>query len=149
MKNTTTDIVGTAVALANIGNQGTVEREGLRLLNLIQGERASIRQCDARIEEHRQTLKEIGDNSITIEGIMGDVELPNDGNPNTATILAVIARANKDAQEAVNVTSTNLVNDISAEERNIAAARKRITELREKLSKLAADSVTVKEVMGS
>jgi len=142
-------IVANAVKLTNESNQSAVERDGQRLISLILGEQASIKSCNGRIAEHQKAIRAIADASITISSVMGDVDLPSDGNPNTETILKSIAKANKDAQDQVAIASTNLVGSITAEQKNIEAANKRISEYREKLLKLSAEAVSVRDVAGN
>jgi predicted nucleic acid-binding Zn-ribbon protein len=142
-------IVNEAVKLTNESNQKQVVAQATMLIGKIQAEQASIRSEEKRIAGFQEQVSEIADASITISSVMGDVDLPNDGNPNTATILAAIAEANKKAQETVKIASTNLVADITAAQRNIAACNERISKLREQLTELSAASVTVSGVMGS
>jgi len=142
------NIINNAVKLTNEANQASVEREAQRLIGLILGERASIKQFEGRIGESQKQLKAIADNAVTVGSIMGDVRLPDDANPNVQTILAAIAKVNKSNQDAVAIQSTNLIGDITREQNNIEAASKRIAEHQEKLVKLSAEAVTVGQVVG-
>jgi uncharacterized protein YlxW (UPF0749 family) len=142
-------IVKTAVDLTNKSNQEAVEREGVRLINLIVGEQASIRGFNDRIKGYQAELKKIAESSITLSSVMGGSELPNDGNPNTDTIIKAIEKANKAEQDRVSLLSTNLVADITREQKNIDAANERIGKHREALLKLSASSVKVSDVVGS
>jgi gas vesicle protein len=143
------NIVTEAVKLTNESNQKGVVSQAQRFIALIGGEQGSIRSCEARIKDLQNQLQGIAENSITISSVMGDSELPSDGNPNTATIIKAIEEANRANQDAVKITSTNLVGSITNEQNSIAACNKRIDGYREELSKLAAASVTVSGVMGS
>lgn len=143
------EIIKAAVKLTNESNQEAVERAGVRLISLILGEQATIKSCNGRIAEHQKVLKGIADSSITLSSVMGEMELRNDGNPNTATIIKAIERANHAAQDSVNITSTNLIANITGEQRNIEACNNRIAQLRVELLKLSAEAVSVKDVTGN
>jgi hypothetical protein len=142
------NIVVEAVKLVNEGQQNVLVLEAQRIISLIQGERSSIRACNARIEEHRKSVKQLEASAVTIGSVMGDVQLASDGNPNTAIIIKAIEKANKDQADHVGIASANLVTDITSEERNIVAANKRIAELVEKLQKLEVSPVSVHDVTG-
>ena len=143
-----TTIVQTAVQLTNKSNQEAVEREGVRLINLITGEQASIRGFNDRIKGFQAEILKIANASITLSAVMGGTELPNDGNPNTDTIIKAIERANKAAQDRVSILSVNLVADITREQKNIAAACERIGKHREALLALSASAIKVSDVVG-
>lgn len=142
-------IVTDAVKATNESNQKLVVAEAQRLIGQIQAQQITIKGCEGRIAGFREEARKIGNASVTVSSVMGDVQLPSDGNPNTATILKAIEEANKLAQDTVKIASTNLVADINREQANIDAANKLIAELREKMLKLSAASVTVAQVMGS
>ena len=139
-----TTIVQTAVQLTNKSNQEAVEREGVRLINLITGEQASIRGFNDRIKGFQAEILKIANASITLSAVMGGTELPNDGNPNTDTIIKAIERANKAEQDRVSI----LVADITREQKNIDAACERIGKHREALLALSASAIKVSDVVG-
>lgn len=146
---TTNTIVTDAVKATNESNQRQVVEKAQRIIAQITAQQATIRVCEERIAGFRKEVSKIADGSVTIAKVMGNVALPSDGNPNTATILKAIDEANKAGQDTVKIASTNLVADINRELANIDNANKAIADLRKGLLELSVASVTVPAIMGS
>lgn len=142
-------IINEAVKLTNENSQKQVVAQAQLFIAKIQGEQSSIKGSEERIKVNVKELEGISASSISVASVLGDVRLPADGNPNTATILKAIEEANKAQQDGVKISSTNLVGSITAEQRNIASCQERIAKLRQELLNLGAASVTVATVMGS
>jgi hypothetical protein len=141
------NIVKQAVEATNESNQKQVVVQAQRLIALIQGEQSAIRSSNERITGFQKEVRAISEGSITLASVMGETELPNDGNPNTATIIKAIEEANKSAQDSVRIASANLVGRITGEQNNIKACEDRIAKYRDELDRLGAASVTVESVM--
>ena len=146
MKN---NIATAAVDAVNKVNQGQVENKGAALVTGILQLQEEKKGSLDNIKEYQQELAEIREDVINDHTVLGTT-LPAEGkrNANEVTIARVIEQLNKNKQDGILRCSTRLTEAVIGAQANVEALDKKIRERRDELLKLAADVVTVDEVIG-
>lgn len=139
--------VANAINAVNEAKQKAVESEAMRLIGYIREEQAGITRLEGEIKLHQEELAKVAHDIISAESVMGR-PAPTNPNVNEVTIGKVIEELNKSKQKSVEVVATRLSEAITNKQASIKATNERITELRDKLSKLQADVVTTEIVLG-
>ncbi len=132
----------------NAGKQAEVEAKAKQLIGLILGNQKSIKCYGVQIKEVQVSLNELALDVVDQNTVVG-AEFSTPLNPNQVTILNSIKKLNDERQASVSVQSQGHINRIKGYQATIAALNKQITEWREELSKLAADTATVEGITGA
>jgi hypothetical protein len=142
-------ITEAAIKAVNEQNQTQVVERALGIVRTILNLQEVIKESQANIASHRKELEAISNGIIDDHKVLG-VKLPAEAsrNENQKTIARVIETANKNKQDGLTCAATRLTEGVLSEQSVIDESNKKITELREELSKLSADVVTDKVVTG-
>lgn len=145
--NTNQNVVALGVAAANEANQRNVLNQAQGLISLILDERKKITGYEEAKKKNQEELSKVLNNVVTYEDVTGTT-LPTTPNANQVTIIQSIAKMNEAAQEKVKGIAKAYTDTITGYDKSIAGVNKNIDELKERLSKLGAEVVTVEQVVG-
>lgn len=113
----------------------------------IQTEQSKIADFNRAIEGVRADLKNVEEDVITDESVMGR---PIDGtSPSGATMIAAIKGLNDAKQANVKAQTLALTNRITDMQKGIKGCNERIAAIKADVAKLETENATVTQVMGS
>jgi hypothetical protein len=138
-------VVLEAVAAHNAELAQETQGRAIILISAISDNNSRISGCNDRIGQSRVALDAISKNVIDESTVFGG-SLP--ANANQATIVSVIASANKARQFEIEQKSARLVAAVTAEQDAIRSIERVNAQLREELVKLESPAVTVSEIVG-
>ena len=144
--NTNTTVINAGIELVNKSKMAKVEQDVAALVNQICGELKCISMQQETIKLEQVAVQKLSKDLITQDDVFGTVV--TDPNQNEQTIAKVIYDMNKAKQSQVELKSQVHVQRIDNAKDSIVEHQKKIVELREKLSKLKLDEVTITEVLG-
>ena len=108
---------------------------------------ANIKGNESAIAEEQKRLAAIADDMVTLKGVVG-YEFSGELNMNQITIAKAVEEANKVRQDNVRVQTQAIVNRIDSYQKAIKANNECIEKNRKELSEIAADTVTVAQIVG-
>ena len=135
------------VDAVNKARQSEVLAKAQTLINGIIQNNRSIKEYNEHIAGEQKRLKEIADDVVTQEVVLG-AEFAAPLNPNQVTIVEAIKKINEARQGTIALNGQHISNQILRSQDAIKLANKSNDELRKQLSELSVDVVTVTTVAG-
>lgn len=132
----------------NKARQASVVATATSLIGMIVGNQKSIANYSKNITAEQEMLKALALDVVTQKSAMG-TEFTGTLNENQKTILEAIKAHNDAKQGAVSLQSQRHINNIKANEANIALLENQIGDWRKQLSELSVDVVTPASVVGA
>ena len=142
-----TNITTNAIAGINQDKQTQVVDLAQAKICFILKEQQQVAKYRENIKVHQEALAKLAEDVLTAEQVLGR---PASTSPTVSevTILKAIAKRNEEKAKFIESNSKSHVAEIDGYNKSIAGCQERIVALRKELDALAADVVTVDQVVG-
>ena len=131
----------------NEAKQKEVVSKAQSMITLIVAALAATKANKEAIAKEQEKAQALALDVIDQKAVLG-TEFTGELNMNQVTILKAIEEQNKARQESVKITAQAITQRIDSYNKGIKAQEEHIAKLRKELNELAADTVTVSQIVG-